>query len=200
MITFRDQEAFLQIVRPPTGYVLEYCFGTSFSLDLLSLFALSQSSVKYSDSDLIDDPILNNAKAVQGLIEFSEKSVILFQACQINAPEKNEVALKAKGYRRMIALLDQIVAPVSCSKLNSSFHPKVWLIKFNTPENNEEPLFRLFVGSRNLSTSTDLEIGFVMEGRKGNKPDEVSKKLRSFIETNIAEIPKTSRGFTICII
>jgi hypothetical protein len=193
MITFRDQEAFLQVVRPPTGYILDYCFGTSFSLDLLSLFALSQSVAKYSDSGIKEDPVLENSKALQGLIEFSEKSLILFQACQINAPEKNEVALKAKAYRRLIGLLDQIVAPVSSSKLNCSFHPKVWLIKFCAPESSAESIFRLFVGSRNLSTSTDLEIGFVMEGTKGKKPDHVSKKLRLFIETNFTAIPKIKK-------
>src|SRR5438093_9560019 len=111
MITFSDQRSFLQIIKPPAGYRLTYCVGTAFSLDLDCVVAMARITANSGRSD--DSSELNIYEALQSIDEFTQNSIVFFQACQITALERQQAALLAKDYGRLISLLDQMVVPVS---------------------------------------------------------------------------------------
>ena len=141
--------------------------------------ALAQISGKYEDPDGVYGQDVQ--RVLQSIIDFSEKSLILFHACQIKALGKNKVALSARRYRRLMALLDQMVSPVPSPQLKCSFHPKVWLLRFDKTEGKGNEMFRLLVTSRNLSKQMDWEIGCVLDGHRIKAANDVSWDLRKFL-------------------
>jgi hypothetical protein len=172
MITFSDQQAYLELVRPPSGHRLTYCLGTTFSLDLECVVAMAHVAAKNSWAEEGADPDVY--EALQGIAEFAQNSLVLFQACQIKALEREQAALHAKKYGRLISLLDQFVLPVSAPGIKASFHPKVWLVRFDVDHGIGQSIYRLLVTSRNLSNQMDWEIGCILEGRKVAKANDLS--------------------------
>lgn len=193
MITFSDQQAFLQIVKPPAGYKLTSCIGTTFSLDLECVVATARVTSKNGLSDETSGP--NIYEALQGIAEFTQKTLIFFQNCQIKALERQQGFLFAKGYGRLISLLDQVVVPVSAPDIKSSFHPKVWLVKFDVDHGGGESIYRLLVASRNLSKQMDWEVGCILEGRREKRPNEMSRQLRGFFKSLQAKVPESKSSF-----
>ena len=191
MITFSDQQSFLQLVKPPAGYKLTFCLGTAFSLDLDCVVAMARVTAKNGQSE--DSSERNIFEALQSIAEFTQNSIVFFQACQIKALERQQAALHAKDYGRLISLLDQMVVPVSAPGIKSSFHPKIWREKFDVDRGAGESIFRLLVTSRNLSTQMDWEIGCVLEGRKETKSNDLSRRLKDFLSSLKASVPKSKQ-------
>jgi hypothetical protein len=191
MITFSDQQSFLQLVSPPAGYKLTYCLGTAFSLDLDCVVAMARVTAKNGRSE--DSSELNIYEALQGIAEFTQNSVVFVQACQIKALERQQAALHAKDYGRLISLLDQMVVPVSAPGIKSSFHPKVWLVKFDVDHGTGESIYRLLVASRNLCKQMDWEIGCVLEGRRETKSNDLSRRLQGFFSSLKVSVPKSKQ-------
>jgi hypothetical protein len=189
MITFSDQQSFLQIIRPPAGYKLTFCLGTAFSLDLDCVVALARATAKSGWFEDSSEP--NIYEALQGIAEFTQNSVVFFQACQIAALQRQQAALHAKDYGRLISLLDQMVVPVSAPGIKSSFHPKVWLVKFDVDHGAGESIYRLLVASRNLSKQMDWEIGCLLEGQKEKKSDGITRQVFAFFNSLQATVPKS---------
>src|SRR5262249_33900369 len=193
MITFSDQQSFLQIIRPPAGYKLAFCLGTAFSLDLECVVAMARVTSKSDQSESSSE--LNIYEALQSMEEFTQNSLIFFQACQIAALERQQAALGAKDYGRLISLLDQMLVPVSAPDMKSSFHPKVWLVKFDIDQGAGESIYRLLVTSRNLSKQMEWEIGLLLEGRKENEPNGMTRHLLAFFDSLQARVPKSKAQF-----
>ena len=54
MITFSDQQAFLQVIRPPAGYKLTFCLGTAFSfVHLLDYLAAQKLQLTLPPGSLV---------------------------------------------------------------------------------------------------------------------------------------------------
>src|SRR5262249_52398750 len=60
-----------------------------------------------------------------------------------------------------LALLDRILVPIRLPT-RGSFHPKVWLVRQLDETSSER--FVLVVSSRNITTSTDWDLGIAVEG------------------------------------
>ena len=72
-----------------------------------------------------------------------------------------------------------------------SWHPKLALVGYESPSN--ERSWRLWIGSRNLTRSRDLDLGLVVDGesrrRKGARPlPDIAKVARQLAE--LAQLPK----------
>jgi hypothetical protein len=187
MITFSDQQSFLQVVRPPPGYRLSFCFGTAFSLDLDCVVALARVAAKSGRLEEYSE--LSIHEALQGIAEFTQNSIVFVQACQIMALERQHAALRAKDYGRLISLLDQVVLPVSAPGIKSSFHPKVWLVRFDAEHEDSKAIYRALVTSRNLCKDMNWEIGCILEGQKEAKPNNLGRQLQRFILSLKAWVP-----------
>lgn len=181
MITFSDQQAFLQLMKPPVGYRLTGCIGTTYSLDLACIVAMAGAAAQNSQRDNLSTA--NTFEALQSITEFTENSIIFFQNCQMKDEDKQQAGLQAKHYRRLVSMLDQAVVAVSTPHSRASFHPKVWIARFELNHGTGEAVYRLLVTSRNLSRQMDWEIGCVLEGRKGSGPNRLSKKLCAFLRS-----------------
>jgi hypothetical protein len=90
-----------------------------------------------------------------------------------------------------MTMLDQVIFPVRSTVLKSSFHPKIWLLRFDRTDGKHDSKFRLLVASRNLSKQMDWEIGCALDGYKAKTADGIANGLRLFIKGNEQSVPKT---------
>ena len=173
---FRPKEDRLnygQLLVPPVGYTLDLAVGTTYSLDLETLMAVS---IAFGIQESTDSSLTNNPfailKSLQGL---SEKMLVFCEAGQIAAiqPEKSPLML----------LLDKMIVPVKLREMKGkgfpSFHPKTWALQFSDAVGNR--LYRFIVLSRNLTFDRSWDVAVSFDGKDTKKEQRTSAPIVDFL-------------------
>jgi len=149
------REALTEQLRPPAGYRLKHAVGTTFTLDMLSALAVPLSFVRGSG----DDP--SNAVAVLNAVrKVSDRIDIFCQAGLIRAPHQAN---------DLLAVLEPIIHQVLPPRLGTLFHPKIWILEF---ESEADRCYRFLCGSRNLTPDTTWDLLIRLDGRLENEYDD----------------------------
>ena len=158
----------LEALRPPQGYQVKTAFGTTYSLELpvavACLIALSGTA-----SDTIDFTLHAALRSFQTL---KDRVRIAAQCGRVAAPT-------SKG--PILHILDQILFSAKCDEQRRSFHPKIWLVEWESKSRDLPPRWRLLVGSRNLTSSAAWDFGTSIDGSPtgtGTRFPELAKFLR----------------------
>lgn len=173
---FRPKEDRLnygQLLVPPVGYTLDLAVGTTYSLDLETLMAVSIALgiQESTDSSLTNNPFAI-LKSLQGL---SEKMLVFCEAGQISAiqPEKSPLML----------LFDKMIVPVKLREMKGkgfpSFHPKTWTLQFSDAVGNR--LYRFIILSRNLTFDRSWDVAVCLDGKDTKKEQETSAPIVDFL-------------------
>lgn len=151
-----DRLDYGQVLAPPDGYVLDFAIGTTYSLDLDALVgaSIALGLSEDTDSDLMKNPIC----LLEALRATGDKVALFCEAGQIHMP--NSVT-------SLYILLEKMVFQVSTGKRKGitkypSFHPKFWLLRY--VDENNIPIYRVVVLSRNLTFDRSWDITFCMDG------------------------------------
>ena len=175
-----DRLDYGQVLAPPDGYVLDFAIGTTYSLDLDALVgaSIALGLSEDTDSDLMKNPIC----LLEALRATGDKVALFCEAGQIHMP--NSVS-------SLYILLEKMVFQVSTGKRKGitkypSFHPKFWLLRY--VDENNIPIYRVVVLSRNLTFDRSWDITFYMDGivnrRKTLKTESVIDFL-SYLAGNL---------------
>lgn len=175
MINEREQESFLELVRPPGGYRLTYCIGTTFTLELPCLIQMALNS--WNRRDAIDELTTHEGFAI--IDDFASKAVVFTQNCKIKAPELLNAGNCKQG--RFFSLLDSMVAEVPIKTVSSAFHPKAWFLRFDPVEGNDPAIFKLFTMSRNLTSALNWDVSVCLVGKQTGAIGQ-NANLRAFIK------------------
>lgn len=136
---------------PPEGYELNYAVGTTYSLDLETLMVLP---VALFYSQLLDTtPDMLRYDMLDAITNAADKITVYYQKGKLIAP---------KQYHSLMAYWEKGIEAVKMDSHISSFHPKVWIIRFEAAE--QPARYRLLVTSRNLTFARDWDIAFSTEG------------------------------------
>lgn len=173
---FRPKEDRLnygQLLVPPVGYTLDLAVGTTYSLDLETLMAVSIALgiQESTDSSLTNNPFAV-LKSMQGL---SDKMLVFCEAGQIAAmqPEKSPLML----------LLDKMIVPVKLREMKGkgfpSFHPKTWTLQYSDAEGNR--MYRFIVLSRNLTFDRSWDVAVCLNGKETKKTQTTSAPIVDFL-------------------
>ena len=151
----KDRLNYGEMLLPPQGYVLEQAVGTTYSLDLEALTAISIALglKEDTDSELLQNPI----SMLNALQKVSEKVLIFCEAGQITVPGKPSP---------LNILLEKMVIPVALPKVRGlkgypAFHPKTWILQYVNPEGDRK--YRFAVLSRNLTFDRSWDISMCMD-------------------------------------
>lgn len=154
---------------PPDGYELSYAVGSSYSLDLEALMilpvALFYAQKLEGNADELRYDMLD------AITKAAEKITVYYQQGQLKVPLK---------YHHLMAYWEKGIQPVSMSAHNRSFHPKVWVIRYERKA--EPPKYRVLVTSRNLTFSRDWDMAFATDGAVGSKKEPKTKPLVHFLQ------------------
>ncbi len=157
-----------EILSPPKGYKLKKAVGTTYSLDLYALLALPVSMI-YS-KDLTGD-FSHNRYDVLDSIRKSKDIIDLFcQRGKIHVPEK---------YNNLLAFMEDAIIEVTPPNFRTSFHPKIWVLKF---QSKDEIFFRLIVLSRNLTFDRSWDVAFYCEGTLQSKENINGSKIANYLK------------------
>ena len=139
----------LEKLRPPSGFRTEAALGATYSADLLTCMAVL-TTMDGGDGEQVR---YGRVEAYRALDHLRDKVRICHQAGRVSRRDGAKYP--------SLALLDRVLVPVRLPG-RGSFHPKVWLVRQMDEANRER--FVLVVSSRNITTSTDWDLGIAVEG------------------------------------
>jgi hypothetical protein len=136
-------------LRPGSGQVVTRAVVATYSVDLVALLGLVLALGGHGEEEFDTGPL--------GLVDAFEtmrgRLLVLHQQGRAVAPAR---------YRTLLHLLDNMVEAVPANERTRSWHPKVALVRY---EDVQVPEWRFWIGSRNLTGSTDLDAGLLLIGR-----------------------------------
>ncbi len=174
-------QPYLDELRPALGWRVDLALFATYSIDLSALGAALLALCGRSD-DNGSGSIADFAEAIETL---RGKARFMVQRGRISRPSRLPI---------LAGILDQFVVEVPYDEERHSWHPKVAMIRYvregkgdSGTRSERETSWRLWLGSRNLTRSTDLDAGLVLETpirgrRKGRKIQGVGRIAAALVE------------------
>jgi hypothetical protein len=160
----------LEKLRPPTGFRTEAALGATYSADLLTCMAVL-TTLDGGDGEQVR---YGRVEAYRALDRLRGKVRICHHAGRVSRRD----GVKYPS----LTLLDQVLVPVRL-RGRGSFHPKVWLVRQVDQAGRER--FVLVVSSRNITTSTDWDLGIAVVGAPASNGVALPR-VRAFAEHALA--------------
>ena len=154
---------------PADGYELAHAIGSTYSLDLEALMILPVAL--FYAQNLSGNANELRYDMLDAITKSAEKITVYYQNGQLKVPQK---------YHPLMAYWDNGVQPITMPHHASSFHPKVWIIRYESKD--AEPKYRVLVTSRNLTFTRDWDVAFSTDGIKTDKEQPNNKPLIDFIK------------------
>lgn len=152
MLEPTDRTLFLDALRPPLGYKLDFAIGTTYSLDLLSLLTVP---LAFAFSDWEDDegkPTVEPLALLKAVREYSDHVALFCQAGRIAVPPK---------YQALYMNLEPNVFACSAPLPGGHFHPKLWVLRY---AGDESVIYKVICATRNLTFDMSWDAMLVLEG------------------------------------
>ena len=147
-MTFKRDEriSIFGALKPGGDQTVTRAIVTTYSLDLVAMLGLVLSLGGDAEIEFENSPL--------GLVKAFERMrgrlVVLHQLGRVVAPGK---------HRSILPLLDTMIHAIPADERQASWHPKVALVRYEGIKNIE---WRFWIGSRNLTGSTDLDAGLLL--------------------------------------
>lgn len=154
---------------PPDGYELAFAIGTSYSLDLEALMILPVALFYAQKLDGNADELRYDM--LDAITKAADKITVYYQNGQLKVPQK---------YHHLMAYWEKGLQPVTMHHHASSFHPKVWVIRYEGK--GLAPKYRVLVTSRNLTFARDWDMAFATDGEVSDKEQPKNKPLVHFLQ------------------
>lgn len=163
MLGPHDRRLLLDALRPPEGYVLDFAVGTTYSLDLVALLTAPLAFTLFDWQDAEGKPTADALATLEALRRYADRIAVFCQAGQTIVPKQHRVLF---GY------LESSVFEVGAQGAETSFHPKVWALRFTAPD--ASVCYRLLCLSRNLTFDRSWDTALVLEGDLGDRKNGIA--------------------------
>lgn len=144
-----DGQPYLDELRPGRLETVKLALFATYSVDLSAVAAVLLALIG-RNNDKGSGTAVDFAEAIDRLRDHVR---IIIQRGRIARP----VALP-----RIAGILDQFIVEQSYDERERSWHPKIALVAYNCPK--AETRWKLWIGSRNLTRSQDLDAGVLLDG------------------------------------
>ena len=160
-----------ELIRPPSGYRLDFAVLTTYTLDLEALLVLPLSVLAHPDGgleELLADPL----RLHQAIRDAGDRVHAFVDEKGISIPS---------GARSLYSMLESSVHPVRAPN-GGAFHPKVWVARFKAEDEAADDLLRVAVLSRNLTFDRSWDVALASEALfRSRRPVAASRPLRDFL-------------------
>ena len=176
-----DRLDYGNILLPPECYRLDFAVGTTYSLDLDALvgICISLGLLEDTESDIMNDPIC----LLEAIRRTGDKVALFFEAGQIYLPGKVTLL-----YTLLEKMVFQVVMKETKGIKYPSFHPKFWLLRYISEE--QDVFYRVVVLSRNLTFDRSWDISFYMDGTIDEENDK-NIPIADFLKYLNKQLPKS---------
>ena len=163
----KDRLSYGELLRPDMGYRLDFAVGMTYSLDLEALLGvpISLGLLEEGDEEQMRSPLY----VLEAIRESAGKIALFCNAGSIQLPER---------IQSVYSLLEESVFQVKRPD-KSSFHPKLWVLKYSSPEGYT--YLKLLVLSRNLTFDTSLDLCVALRGRPGRARRKKNQPLADLL-------------------
>jgi len=153
--------SFGEFLRPATGWKVDHAILATYSVDLV---AVVTSLLALSGCDLDGRRAPSRVEVVRAVESLRGRVKVLAQEGRVMLPETTAPIL---------ALLDQFLKVINTDEAESSWHPKAAMVRFQNKNSKREFIWRVWLGSRNLTRSLNWESGLVVESRADGKGQRI---------------------------
>jgi hypothetical protein len=185
----QDRLCYGEQLTPPEGFDFDSAIATSYSLDLNALLAVP---IALCFRNTLDGELKGEKLALlEAIGQVKGKLKVFYQKGNISYPPK---------FNRLYTFLEPCLqAVVPEGGAFSSFHPKLWLLRFvEVVEGSKKPSvrYRLIVLSRNLTFDRSWDVAVTLEGKLGGaKANPLPmQQLREFLTKLLAQDKTFSPG------
>ncbi|MDF2883026.1 MAG: hypothetical protein K0R54_3583 [Clostridiaceae bacterium] len=165
--SYSDRLDYAELLYPPQGYILSMAIGTTYSLNLESMLTIPISLVLSSSFSVGENK--DKIHILDALIRSMEKIKVYCQKGKIKVPDKKY---------NLFPLLEESIVQVLPFD-NSSFHPKVWVIRYESE--NDKPIYKVIVLSRNLTLDRSYDISLAVDGKVSNNVRKENSSICDFV-------------------
>ena len=166
MLEFRnDRLDYGRLLIPPEGYRLDRAIAATYSLDLNTLLSIP---VALFYSQTLEGQLQGERfQLLEAIGRTAGIVTVYYQNGQLHVPER---------YNRLFAYMEQMIVPVTMENAFSSFHPKVWVLRYRPEDSRQSLFYRVVVLSRNLTYDRSWDVAVALEGnvtsasRRDNAP------------------------------
>jgi HKD family nuclease len=154
---------------PPLGYRLTKAVAATYSLDLNTL--LSIPVALFLSQTLEGEFETEKVQLLEAIQRCPDVLRIYHQEGKIHVPKKQN---------RLYGLLEECAVGVLPENAYSSFHPKVWILRYE--HEDYVTIYRILVLSRNLTYDRNWDVAAMLEGQVTERTQRKSDSLVSFVK------------------
>jgi hypothetical protein len=155
---------------PPEGYDLAYAVGSTYSLDLEALMILPVALFYAQKLDGNPDDLRYDM--LDAITKAADKITVYYQSGQLKVPKK---------YHHLMAYWEKGIQSFTMPNHVSSFHPKVWVIRYESKDKFPSK-YRVLVTSRNLTFARDWDVAFSTDGEVSMQEQPNNLPLVHFLQ------------------
>jgi hypothetical protein len=155
--------SFCELLRPEPGWEIDHAILATYSADLTVIIA---ALLALSGCDCDERRTGSRLELVHAIEKLRNRVRVLVHPGRVAKP---------KAPPPILAVLDKFLCEIRPKARDSSWHPEAALLRF-TPKDGagiSENQWRLWIGSRNLTRSMNLEAGMVLTSR----PDDRGRRV-----------------------
>lgn len=156
-------------LQAPDGFQLSYAVATSYSLELDTLLCLPLALSL--NGTLEGNPHGGKLAALEGIRQLKGRLKVFFQQGNIKVPG---------AFTPLFTLLEPCLVPMVPSGVFSSFHPKIWLLRFTN--DTRQVRYRLLVLSRNLTFDRSWDLAVALEGEVATESSRENDGLLELLQ------------------
>jgi hypothetical protein len=180
-----DAQPLLDVLRPPKGFRVRYAALATYSLDVVVGAAVMMAAAGFGEDD-------------GSKVDFADSLIRMRDRLRFVAQEGRVGTSRPEA--RVVALLDRFVRTRRMDEKDGAWHPKMAVVSFEEDPDVERdpeivrtgpprPFWRIWLGSRNLTTHVAIDIGLVLEstGVVGKPPTGLDDAVYALLL--VAELP-----------
>ena len=167
----RNRLDYGRLLIPPDGFSLQQAIATCYSVDLDTL--LSIPVALYYAQTMEGGLQGRDVQLIRAIQHTSRLLTIYHQEGQVKVPH---------AAKDIYAYFEDALAPVLPIDAFTSFHPKVWVLRYEHQDNPDNIVFRLLVLSRNLTFDRCWDVAAYLEGEPTNQPIPKNTPLVDFLD------------------
>ena len=158
-------------LRPPPGTVFHAGVATTFTLDIETALAIPVTLALFASEDR-DELLKSPLALLEGLERTADRLAIFCEAGRIQA--------RPAPQSRLCTLLERLITEVAAPR-GGSFHPKLWVLRYQPLEENEPVRIRLLVLSRNLTRDRSWDLCLCLDGKVVRRRRAANAPLVDFL-------------------
>ncbi len=157
-----DRVIFNAELTAPAGYRLGCAIGTTYSLDFETALSVPVS-LALSGAANRDEVAASPLGMFAAMQKLTSKLFVFVETGNIIVPTAKT--------SRLITMLEPMIHEITPNR-DSSFHPKVWIMRFEPENAPDKAKFKLIVMTRNLTRDQSWDASLVLDGVEAEKSDD----------------------------